>query len=120
VFATFASLTLRLPVYDTQCGAKLFRRTDALRRALDRPFRSRWIFDVELIDRLLQGGPGVAPLSPRDLEELPLRSWRDVSGSKFRWWQMVWGGAEVLGLWIGSRIRPRRARSGAGEYVSPP
>jgi hypothetical protein len=42
-------------VYDTQCGAKLFRRTPALAAALERPFRSRWAFDVELLGRLRSG-----------------------------------------------------------------
>jgi len=41
VFATFAALVLRVPVYDTQCGAKIFRRTPALERALADPFVSR-------------------------------------------------------------------------------
>ena len=39
-------------VYDTQCGAKIFRATNDLALQLSRPFDSRWIFDVELIARL--------------------------------------------------------------------
>ena len=53
IFATCASLSLGLPVYDTQCGAKLFRPTEALAAALALPFTSRWAFDVELLGRLV-------------------------------------------------------------------
>lgn len=85
VFATVASLLLDVPVYDTQCGAKLFRRTEELRRALGQPFLSRWIFDVELLSRLDR-------VLPRGLAghavEVPLRAWRDVRGSRL--------GAEAL------------------------
>jgi glycosyltransferase involved in cell wall biosynthesis len=77
VFATAASLVLGLPVYDTQCGAKLFRRTPALERALSEPFHSRWIFDVELIGRLVPG-----PGERNGIVEVPVRVWHDVKGSK--------------------------------------
>lgn len=84
-FATAVSLALRLPIYDTQCGAKVFRVTPALRSALAEPFRSRWIFDVELLARL--GAADVA-YDPRRLlrsvYEYPLREWRDVAGSNVR------------------------------------
>ncbi len=85
VFATFASLTLGLPVYDTQCGAKLFRATEETDRLFRPPFLSRWIFDVELLARLIelrarQGGDRVQEA----LYELPLRHWHDVPGSKVR------------------------------------
>jgi hypothetical protein len=82
LFATLASLTLRVSVYDTQCGAKVFRRTPALERALAEPFVSRWCFDVELLGRLLIGEPGVEPLPLDGIRELPLARWRHRAGSK--------------------------------------
>src|SRR5690606_36252433 len=82
VFATGASLVLGLAVYDTQCGAKLFRDTPALRHALGQPFSSRWAFDVELIGRLCAGGPGAPPIAPSQMIEVPLRTWIDIGGSK--------------------------------------
>ena len=82
VFATAASFLLRLPVYDTQCGAKFFRPTPALRAALAVPFATRWIFDVELLGRLLAGAPGAPALTRDDFLEVPLREWRDIKGSK--------------------------------------
>lgn len=81
VFATAASLILQLPVYDTQCGAKAFRRSDALIAALSTPFSSRWAFDVELIGRLVDGAPPAGEDEPV-LVEMPLKAWADVDGSK--------------------------------------
>jgi dolichyl-phosphate beta-glucosyltransferase len=80
VFATAASLALRAPVYDTQCGAKIFRSTEALRRALARPWQSRWIFDVELLHRML-AWYGV-PINA--IWEQPVTHWDDVAGSHVR------------------------------------
>jgi glycosyltransferase involved in cell wall biosynthesis len=80
VFATLAALALELPIYDTQCGAKLFRDNPALRRALARPFHSRWAFDVELIHRLTSGDS--SRLTSKDFIEVPLQSWHDAGGSK--------------------------------------
>jgi glycosyltransferase involved in cell wall biosynthesis len=75
VFATFASMALALPVYDTQCGAKAMRASPALAAALEAPFLSRWLFDVELIARLRDA------LGVDALRELPLPRWEDPGGS---------------------------------------
>lgn len=82
VFATASSLVLGLGVYDTQCGAKALRAGPALDAALAVPFRSRWAFDVELLDRLGRGAPRGTGLPLEAFVEVPLRAWRDVAGSK--------------------------------------
>jgi glycosyltransferase involved in cell wall biosynthesis len=76
VFATLASQVLGLKVYDTQCGAKLFRVTPLLEAALEDQFASPWAFDVELLGRLAQG------YAVSDFLEVPLQQWVDVAGSK--------------------------------------
>jgi len=84
VFATAASLALGVAVYDTQCGAKIFRTSAAVRRAFDAPFRSRWIFDVEILSRYLAASRGAPPDSR--IYELPLARWAAAPGSKVRAW----------------------------------
>lgn len=105
VFATCASLCLGLPVYDTQCGAKLFRRTEALSAALLEPFTSRWAFDVELLARLVRPKAGIAPIAINRIREEPLLAWTDVSGSKLHPVAAVRSGLELA--CIGWKIRYR-------------
>jgi glycosyltransferase involved in cell wall biosynthesis len=82
VGATLISQSLGLAVYDTQCGAKLFRVNDTIREIFAKPFLSRWIFDVEIIARFVQlRGRDAAS---RAIYEIPLRVWHDVQGSKLR------------------------------------
>jgi hypothetical protein len=96
VFATVASLALQLPVYDTQCGAKALRATDALRAALAQPFLSSWIFDVELFGRLLRGTSSTSPVPASAFVEVPLHEWRDVGGSKLTVSAMARAGADLV------------------------
>lgn len=85
VFATVASETLRLPIYDTQCGAKLFRAGDATRSVFSEPFVSTWIFDVEIVARLMFQAGGDGRRRAEDvIYELPLDQWHDVGDSKVR------------------------------------
>ncbi|MFT6399900.1 MAG: glycosyltransferase involved in cell wall biosynthesis [Bradymonadia bacterium] len=84
-FATCASLLLDLPVYDTQCGAKVLRVNEALERALADRFESGWIFDVELLRRLqlVRAEIGMSDLADCTYE-YALDEWEDIAGSKVK------------------------------------
>jgi glycosyltransferase involved in cell wall biosynthesis len=84
-FATAASCVLGLPVYDTQCGAKLFRVTEETAELFRRPFDTRWIFDVEILARLVK--PPCAETvgaASQAIYEFPLERWQDVNGSRLK------------------------------------
>jgi len=87
VFATAASLALGIAVYDTQCGAKLFRASEVTRRVFEAPLRSAWVFDVEVLARYIVA-LGRERAASR-IFELPLDTWIDVPGSKVRPWHAV-------------------------------
>jgi len=81
-FATVVSVMLALPVYDTQCGAKLFRTTTDLGAVLASPFQSRWIFDVEILARFMARRERDAYFESSAIYENPLPQWQDIDGSK--------------------------------------
>lgn len=79
IIATLISKSLKLPIYDTQCGFK-FIRYDRLNDLFKEEFISRWLFDVELIFRLLSltGYDGIEG----ELFELPVTRWEEKGDSK--------------------------------------
>ena len=107
IFATAASLVLGLAVYDTQCGAKIFRVTERLKHAFREPFISTWAFDVELLARYRFPGGSAARLY-----EIPLDRWTDVTGSKLKLRHAIGAGWDLLRLWRRYRA-PRRASKAA-------
>lgn len=78
-FASAAAVALKVGTYDSQCGAKLFRR-EVVPRVFGEPFVSRWIFDLEIVLRL-----GAA-----NVVECPVRQWSDVKGSKLKVSSELW------------------------------
>ncbi|MCC6541538.1 MAG: glycosyltransferase family 2 protein [Flavobacteriales bacterium] len=81
VFATMVSMQLDVPVYDTQCGAKLIR-ADRVQELFTEPFLTRWLFDVELLWRCM-AITGRVRLGEQ-VKEVPLTTWHEVRGSKVK------------------------------------
>lgn len=113
-FAFAASTTLGAKIRDTQCGAKLFRATPEVLAAFAEPFDSRWIFDVELLARLIAMQPRASAASvASSIYELPLDHWEDVAGSRLKRSDFVKALGDLTRIWW------RYLRPGAAAY-SPP
>ena len=79
ISASFAAMTLGLGVYDTQCGAKFFRPR-LVPILFNKPFLSRWLFDVELFFRMMNHfGKKEAE---NQMIEIPLDVWIEMGDSK--------------------------------------
>jgi dolichyl-phosphate beta-glucosyltransferase len=81
ISATGASICLSLPVYDTQCGIKLFHK-NIIYKLFESPFSSRWLFDVEIFFRLKSLFTEIEFF--KILIEVPLRKWREIPGTKIK------------------------------------
>ena len=89
VIATFISQMLRVNVYDTQCGCKLFTKALSVRLFQDQ-FISRWLFDVEIMFRMLTLYGRERAL--KKMREVPLTSWidKEVSSVKVSYIFKLW------------------------------
>lgn len=125
LFAKTASLALGVRVFDTQCGAKLFRVTPRLAELLERPFLTRWIFDVEILARLklARRAAGLPPLETA-IYEFPLDTWRDVAGSRVKAGDFVKAAFEMARIsWTylrpGARYVPHVPAAGSLHHAPP-
>jgi glycosyltransferase involved in cell wall biosynthesis len=100
--ATFVSLGYGEIPYDTQSGYKLFEPGERLQSCLAHPFRTRWLFELELLARW-RGMFG----SPLRVWEEPLQYWHDVPGSKITGRESV----RVMKELIAVKREQRRTRS---------
>jgi glycosyltransferase involved in cell wall biosynthesis len=115
IFATLASRMLDLAIYDTQCGAKLFRKSERIRRVFEDPFLTSWVFDVEMLARLRSMQQEGDPPLERIIYEIPLRVWHDVRGSKIRPVDLLLVPRDLLRIY---RIHLRRGSAGAGRRAA--
>lgn len=73
------SLILKLGIYDTQCGAKIIEYQLA-KVLFKEPFKTKWLFDVELILRIKLKYGKLFCL--KNISEVPLLQWKDIGQSK--------------------------------------
>jgi glycosyltransferase involved in cell wall biosynthesis len=82
IIATAIAKVINEPVYDSQCGAKLFSKKIAGELFRDK-FISKWLFDVELLLRykLSHGSKEFN----RTIVEIPVNEWTEKENSKLRY-----------------------------------
>ncbi len=115
VFATCASMILQLPVYDSQCGSKLFKR-EVIDVAFADPFMSRWLFDVEILARF-RNQFGKASVTEQ-VTELPLSRWEDKAGSKVSLWSGIRVPFELIKIGIKYYSRKNFSEASATDQVT--
>ena len=100
IFATCASHVLGLPIYDTQCGAKIFKNSSVLKKIFSTPFTVKWIFDVEILARfgVILQNKGVGSLENYALE-YPLKKWSHIEGSKVKALDFIVGARELFKIY---------------------
>jgi dolichyl-phosphate beta-glucosyltransferase len=75
MIATIIDQKFKLGVYDTQCGAKIFR-SSVIENAVRNRFYTKWFFDVEILLRIKKKAVNYTAA------EIPLNKWQNVANSK--------------------------------------
>lgn len=81
LFSSVTSMVLGLTVYDTQCGAK-WVKSEEVPDLFGEKFVSKWLFDVEILARLIQKYD--RSYVYHHALEIPLKNWSEIKGSKLK------------------------------------
>ena len=100
VLATLISAQLKIHVYDTQCGCKVFD-AELAEKVFQEQFISKWLFDVEIFHRLIRIH-GTEKMQDICME-IPLRRWIDTADSRVRF-------SYFFRIWIDLLMIKRRYR----------
>jgi dolichyl-phosphate beta-glucosyltransferase len=92
VIATIIDKKFNLGIYDTQCGAKVFK-TIILNGATQSSFYTKWFFDVEILVRIHKQNKNIKAV------ETPLPSWHSVKNSKINVFSFFKVVKELMALW---------------------
>ena len=91
VLSTIFSFGVVAIPYDTQCGFKVFASSSVLWEVLRTKFRTRWLFELEMLTRWnhISG-------RPMTIWEEPLFSWKEIGESKIKFREALRIGREVV------------------------
>lgn len=81
IIATAISYIIKIPIYDTQCGCKVFE-ADLAKSIFQEKFISKWLFDVELFCRIIERYSREKTITIS--REIPLKRWKDTNESKVK------------------------------------
>jgi len=95
IFATFVSVLLKEPVYDSQCGAKLIHSSIIL-KLFEYPFISKWFFDIELIYRYKL----FYPMHMNKILEFPISQWNEIPDSKLKFKNYIMAPFKLIKIWL--------------------
>lgn len=101
IFATVvSSVLLRLPTYDTQCGAKVFHK-DFCQYVFSQKFKSKWFFDIEILLRLKHKFGKNFVIN--QIYEYPILQWFEEKGSKIGFLTYLFSPFELIKIYYYSR-----------------
>jgi glycosyltransferase involved in cell wall biosynthesis len=94
---------IKLPVTDTQCGAKIFSK-EAASICFGTGFETRWLFDVEIFLRLKKA-KGADELAEH-ISEFYLKKWTHEPKSKLKFTDVLSGPLQLLKIMVHYKINP--------------
>ena len=108
IIAYIISKILNIQIYDTQCGCKIFTKEES-QILFETPFISRWLFDVEIFNRMIQIYG--RDMTRKKIIEVPMKRWVDEGSSKMKlsYFFKMW-----IDLW---RISRMKNSNGFGSYI---
>mgnify|MGYP000002579775 FL=1 len=97
VIITLLGIRYTFMPYDSQSGLKIFRVNEGFENSLRLPFKTKWLFDVELLDRLTKKS------SSNVIWEEPVQEWRDKPGSHLKIRHVISVAKELLLLLLAKK-----------------